>query len=86
MPLPTMVKILEKSTMEPWYRTDESRQQIGKKEVQTLVYDTLNTTMVHVEKDKKRPALYIGARQEWCSDRPHTTVIQATESSATTAT
>ena len=53
-----MVKILEKSTMEPWYRTDESRQQIGKKEVQTLVYDTLNTTMVHVEKDKKRPALY----------------------------
>ena len=58
MPLPTMVKILEKSTMEPWYRTDESRQQIGKKEVQTLVYDTLNTTMIHVEKDKKRPALY----------------------------
>ena len=42
MPLPTMVKILEKSTMEPWYRTDESKQQIGKKEVQTLVYDTLN--------------------------------------------
>ena len=53
-----MVKILEKSTMEPWYRTDESRQQIGKKEVQTLVYDTLNTTMIHIEKDKKRPALY----------------------------
>ena len=44
--------------MEPWYRTDESRQQIGKKEVQTLVYDTLNTTTIHVEKDKKRPALY----------------------------
>ena len=58
MPLPTMVQILEKSTMEPWYRTDESRQQIGKKKVQTLVYDTLNTTMIHVEKDKKRPALY----------------------------
>ena len=32
MPLPAMVKILEKSTMEPWYRTNESRQQIGKKE------------------------------------------------------
>ena len=58
MPLPTMVKILEKSTTEPWYRTDESKQQIGKKKVQTLVYDTLNTTMIHVEKDKKRPALY----------------------------
>ena len=58
MPLPTMVNILEKSTMEPWYRTDESRQQIGKKVVQTLVYDTPNTTMIHVEKDKKRPTLY----------------------------
>ena len=58
MPLPTMVKILEKSTMEPRYRTDESKQQIGKKEVQTLVYDTPNTTTIHVEKDKRRPALY----------------------------
>ena len=59
MPLPTMVQILEKSTMEPWYRTDESKQQIGKKEVQTLVYDTPNTTTIHVEKDKRRPALYM---------------------------
>ena len=39
-PLPATVQILEKSTMDPWSQTDESRYGIGK-EVQALVHDTL---------------------------------------------
>ena len=58
MPLPAMVKILEKSTMDPWYRGDESKNQTSGQEVQTIVYDTLNTTMIHVVGDKKRSTLY----------------------------
>ena len=51
---PVMVQILEKSTMEPWSRTDESRHRIGKKKVQALVYDTPYTTTVSIAKTGRR--------------------------------
>ena len=56
-PLPVMVQILEKSTMDPWSQTDESKHRIGKKEVQTLVHDTPHTTTVSIA-ENRRETLY----------------------------
>ena len=57
-PLPVMVQILEKSTMDPWSQTDESGHRIGKKEVQALVHGTPHTTTVSIAENRRRGTLY----------------------------
>ena len=56
-PLPVMMQILEKSTMDPWSQTDEGKHRIGK-EVQALVHDTPHTTTVSIAENRRRETLY----------------------------
>ena len=57
-PLPVMVQILEKSTMDPWSQTDESGHRIGKTRVQALVHGTPHTTTVSMAENRRRETPY----------------------------
>ena len=69
--LPVMVQILEKSTMESWSQTDESKHRIGKKKVQAPVHDTPRTTTVSIAENRSRKTLYWHAAGMACRPVVH---------------